>query len=296
MYILHDSKEIQFRHLENFDSFRVISKDFVPVQLHEVEMPQKRHLGMENVNFRCEGPECVLCKVNSTIKYKAMIVQDWGSKELFVTLVPNMAEIQMVQEANVKKINKLAGKVFFLDETTEVPGWELLPTRVYQLPLVSRGWQHAVTKMIEDFIPLPSDVMTSKINRDLEEQEQQAQLEEVENVERESMQTFVVNRHAERFPTGYRNRKPDRHDKGKLGGACNVNACQLEGQAVFYNRAMRAHYCYQCAYDIHSANRDSQLYDPNIFQLCQDQSYTLTREQAEEQRKLKWYDETTVSY
>lgn len=54
-----------------------------------------------------------------------------------------------------------------------------------------------------------------------------------------------------RFPSGYRHDKEKQPSKGKLGGCCNVTACQIEGKAFFWNYGTRAYYCYHCASDIH---------------------------------------------
>lgn len=59
-----------------------------------------------------------------------------------------------------------------------------------------------------------------------------------------------------RFPTGYRRQQLDRPTKGDLGGRCNVNACQRENSAYFYNRVMHKYYCFHCSKDIADANRD----------------------------------------
>lgn len=59
-----------------------------------------------------------------------------------------------------------------------------------------------------------------------------------------------------RFPTGYRRTQDNFEGKGEFGKRCNVNACQREDSAFFYNSAMNKYYCYHCAYDIAGANRD----------------------------------------
>lgn len=52
---------------------------------------------------------------------------------------------------------------------------------------------------------------------------------------------------------------PDKPDKGKLGGSCNVTACQLEASAFYYNHSTQKHYCQVCAKAINNANRQDAL-------------------------------------
>ena len=101
---------------------------------------------------------------------------------------------------------------------------------------------------------------------------------------------FVINRHIDRFPNGFISTSVYKDDKGALGGSCNVSACQLDGQAFFYNQNMRKYYCYQCACDHHAdrCHKQIQSYDPAIFDLAQNQGYTLTKAQVEIQREKAW--------
>lgn len=42
--------------------------------------------------------------------------------------------------------------------------------------------------------------------------------------------------------------KPNRADKGKYGGSCNVTACQLPNSAKWFNHSTRKYYCDECAH------------------------------------------------
>lgn len=48
---------------------------------------------------------------------------------------------------------------------------------------------------------------------------------------------------------------PNRDDKGKKGGACNVTSCQLPNSALWYNHSTQAYYCETCAKAINDSNR-----------------------------------------
>lgn len=61
--------------------------------------------------------------------------------------------------------------------------------------------------------------------------------------------------HDSRFPSGYRLSQDDFEGKGDFGKRCNVNACQLENTAFFFNKVMRKWYCWHCARDIYKANQ-----------------------------------------
>ena len=41
--------------------------------------------------------------------------------------------------------------------------------------------------------------------------------------------------------------EPNRPDKGKFGGSCNVTACQLPNSATWFNHSTRKYYCAGCA-------------------------------------------------
>jgi hypothetical protein len=61
---------------------------------------------------------------------------------------------------------------------------------------------------------------------------------------------------------------PNRSDKGELGGACNVTACQLPNSARFFNHSTRRHYCRACAEAINIANRDDEFVKKLGHDLC----------------------------
>lgn len=56
---------------------------------------------------------------------------------------------------------------------------------------------------------------------------------------------------------------PPTEPKGTFKGRCNVTACQRPNSAYYFNRVMRAHYCWSCAREIERwAKYDGQ---PGIF-------------------------------
>lgn len=289
MFIEHDGKEIKFKVLKSIEHFRFVSKEFVPIKLHW--LPMEVHERKVPIPFLCTAKDCILCEANELVNNKAMLVQNMDDKEIFITLVSANQQMLLCQEASVLKVAGLYGKQFSQDTTdARYPFFDIVSQRVAQVTQVSKGWTDKVNEMFYNHISTPDEGLKAKLKSEADLKKLKAiELEEAEKARKE-MKTFVVNRHAERFPTGYRNQQEDKANKGLLGGSCNVNACQLEGQAVFYNRHMNAFYCWGCAVEHHhsSRHREIQTYDPNIFDLCQSQGYTLTLEQAEGQRNKSW--------
>ena len=58
-------------------------------------------------------------------------------------------------------------------------------------------------------------------------------------------------------PGNHPHDEPNRADKGKHGGACNVTACQLPNSATWFNHSTRKYYCPTCAHPIRNEAADT---------------------------------------
>lgn len=275
------SKTTQFRELESFQFFAVASRSFMPFGLLTVKRVRDDSIVDEhkllNFSFPVDSKRVEKCRL--------IAVYCLEQNQYFLTLITHDQYAEMCGEYQTHQFQKLYQKTFMVssNSSTDKPDIRIdkIESRHFKVPR-SLNWQRENVTIASTYS------LDGESYKHLLETSQQ----ELENWDG---YRFCIDRHANRFPTGYRNRKEDRPDKGKLGGACNVNACQLEGQAFFYNRHMHAFYCWGCATEHHHSrtHKESQTYDPNIFDVCQNQSYTLTRAQIQRQRKCEWVTKET---
>lgn len=72
---------------------------------------------------------------------------------------------------------------------------------------------------------------------------------------------------------------PNKPDKGKRLGSCNVTACQRPG-AYWYNKVMNAWYCTSCAREINYRPLDDGSYLCSLDEKARQEYFEIRREKA----------------